>query len=64
MCVGEREKKVGEKEKGRETLPLYVPFYVVALPFGRGHGLRALEMFCLRLNGSSLAADSMAGTIC
>lgn len=30
--MGEREKKVGEKEKGREMLPLYVQFYVVALP--------------------------------
>lgn len=64
MCVGEREKKVGEKEKGREMLPSYVQFHVVALPSGRGHALRALETSCLRLNGSSLAADSIAGIIC
>lgn len=49
--MGDREKKVGEKEKGREMLPSYIQFNVVALPSGRGHTLGVLEMSCLRLNG-------------
>lgn len=39
VCGLER-KKVGDKEKGREMLPCYVQFHVVALPSGRGHILR------------------------
>lgn len=59
--MGEREKEVGEKEKGREMLSSTVQFHVVALPSGRGDVLRALGMPCLRLNGSSLAGDSTTG---
>lgn len=60
-----RERKGGRESegKGRETLPSYVHFHVVALPSGRGHALRAAEMSCLRLNGSPLASDSITGII-
>lgn len=57
MWVRER-KGVGEKQKGREMLPLYVFFHVAALPWGMERGLRTLESsrVCLNGEGNSFAA--------
>lgn len=54
---------MGEKQRrGREMLPLYVHFCVVALPWARERGLITLEMSCVSLNGegSSFVASSNA----
>lgn len=63
MWVRERKRGGRETERGREMLPLYVHFCVVALPWGRERGLTMLGMSCVCLNGegNSFVAGSNAG---